>query len=204
MNKRNDEAARDDVLFAFHQSCEHPTVEQIIEWSERYPEFADEIREHASIRLDWAAMPEEPHDLDETMLSRSRSRALNAIYNAQRSEQSNDASSPEATWEQIVSSAGFTIPQLARQIDIDRSVLAELAAGRMRLPIGQRLTYALTTALGVGKSILEVAVTKRLTQPRLGQAKADREPTIVARSYEEIIRSSQMPDERKRYWLVED
>jgi hypothetical protein len=43
-----------------------------------------------------------------------------------------------------------------------------------------------------------------LRAPRLGHAKADGTPSIVARSYEEIIRDSSMPPERQRYWLGED
>lgn len=45
---------RDEVLFAFHQACERPTAEQIIEWTQRYPPFADDIRDHAAVRLDAA------------------------------------------------------------------------------------------------------------------------------------------------------
>ena len=46
---------RDEVLFAFHQTCTDPTAEQIIEWVERFPQFADDIRAHAAILKDWAA-----------------------------------------------------------------------------------------------------------------------------------------------------
>ena len=28
---------RDEVLFAFHEACEHPTAESITEWTRRYP-----------------------------------------------------------------------------------------------------------------------------------------------------------------------
>lgn len=40
---------RDSVLFAFHEECARPTAEQIIEWVSRFPEYADDIRVHASV-----------------------------------------------------------------------------------------------------------------------------------------------------------
>jgi hypothetical protein len=104
----------------------------------------------------------------------------------------------------MLNTKGVTVPQLARQIDIDRFVLAELSAGRMRPPIGLRLVDALTGALGTTAAWLNAAATQLCTVPKLGHAKADRAPTINARSYEEIIRESTMPDDRKRYWLGEN
>ncbi len=206
MAERETTMDRDAVLFAFHQECERPTALQIIEWTERYPQFADDIRAHAAVRLDRNPGSEridlEP---DATMLARGRSRALNAIYHARREA---DAQSVEAdhaaaqpTWQQMLDAKGVTVPQLARQISIDRMVLAELAAGRMRQPIGQRLAEALVNALDVTIATLNAAVARLIAAPRLGHAKADRTPTIHTRSYEEIIRASSMPDERQRYWL---
>jgi hypothetical protein len=45
---------RDEVLFAFHEAFERPTAADIIEWTKRYPQFADDIRAHAAIAWDWA------------------------------------------------------------------------------------------------------------------------------------------------------
>jgi hypothetical protein len=42
-----------------------------------------------------------------------------------------------------------------------------------------------------------------LRSPRLGHAKANETPSIVPRSYAEIIADSAMLPERKRYWLGE-
>jgi hypothetical protein len=74
---------RNEVLFAFQQACEHPTADQIIEWTRRYPQFADDIRAHAAIARDWAARNGEPvAEPDESMLACGYSRVLNALYNA--------------------------------------------------------------------------------------------------------------------------
>ena len=35
---------KDEVLFAFHEACEQPSAEDIIAWTRRYPQYADDIR----------------------------------------------------------------------------------------------------------------------------------------------------------------
>jgi DNA-binding Xre family transcriptional regulator len=204
MTARNDNTERDAVLFAFHRECERPTPLQIIEWTERYPQFADDIRAHAAVRLDCAPGQDETDmEPDQTMLARGRSRALNAIYHARQEADAAQAASA-VTWQQMLAAKGFTVPHLARHINIDRMVLAELAAGRMRRPIGIRLVDALTDALEITPASLDAAVAQLVAAPRLGHAKADGAPTIHTRSYEEVIRASSMPQERQRYWLGED
>jgi hypothetical protein len=206
MTATNTNIDRDEVLFAFHQECERPTALQIIEWTKRYPQFADDIRAHAAVRLDRAPGAKDTDlEPDETLLARGRSRALNAVYKArQEAAEEQDQALSQTTWQQMLDNKGITVPQLARQIDIDRMVLAELAAGRMRLPIGKRLLAALTEALDGIPTHLEAAIAKLVAAPRLGLAKADRQPTILARSYEEVIRASSMSEERQKYWLGED
>ncbi|MBJ7408328.1 MAG: hypothetical protein JHD07_35630, partial [Bradyrhizobium sp.] len=49
MIEQNRNPERDDVLFAFHQTCDNPTAEQVSEWTRRYPQYADDIREHAAL-----------------------------------------------------------------------------------------------------------------------------------------------------------
>ncbi|HLI12398.1 MAG TPA: hypothetical protein VKY65_12455 [Alphaproteobacteria bacterium] len=205
MIEQNRIPERDEVLFAFHQTCDNPTAEQVNEWTRRYPQYADDIREHAAVRAQWAADSDEQDvQPDESLLARGRSQALNLLHNA-RQESAAAQNISEKTWPQAVSAAGFDIPRLARCINIDRMVLAELNAGRMRLPLGRRLSDALTDVLGVSTAWLERAVADLLAGPRrLGHAKADEAPTINTRSYAEVIRASPMSDDDKRYWLGED
>ncbi len=205
MNEQNRIPDRDEVLFAFHQTCDNPTAEQVNEWTRRYPQFADDIREHAAVRAEWVAVSDENDDQpDESMLARGRSHALNLLHSA-RQEAAAAQNVSEKTWAQALSAAGFDIPRLARCIDIDRMVLAELNAGRMRLPLGRRLTDALTDVLGMSAAWLERVVSDLLAGPRrLGHAKADEAPTINTRSYAEVIHASFMSEIEKRYWLGED
>ncbi len=49
----------------------------------------------------------------------------------------------------------------------------------------------------------DLALTHAISNPSLGQARATQQPTVVQRSYEEIVRNSTMSAERKAYWLEE-
>lgn len=72
---------RDEVLFAFHQACARPTADQIIEWTSKYPQFAEDIRDFAAVALEWEdadeATSEAPTELE---LNRAFSNALNALH----------------------------------------------------------------------------------------------------------------------------
>jgi hypothetical protein len=83
MTHSNKTEDRDEVLFAFHQECARPTSEQIVAWTERFPQFAEDIRAHAAVAWDWAAEREEPVEVDESLRARAYSQALNIIFNAE-------------------------------------------------------------------------------------------------------------------------
>ncbi len=209
MTDRNQTPDRDEVLFAFHQACIRPTIDDIVEWTKKFPQFADDIRTHASVSRDWAARKdfrsEEP---SETMLARAFSRALNALYNAEvETASAGNASTPQ-TFHQILSACGKDVPMLAREIGRDisiaRSVLADLVNGGMHPPVGRRFQNAVVSALSITSDLFHSALQTAQNTPRLGQAKANTTPTVIARSYEDIVRSSDMTPEQIRYWLDED
>ncbi|MBV8686877.1 MAG: hypothetical protein JOZ90_10900 [Alphaproteobacteria bacterium] len=204
MNNENIAARRDEVLFEFHRQCQRPTAEQIVDWTERYPEFADEIREHAAARLDWIAMERLPAmEPDEALIARGRSRALNAIHNAQAAARA-QSDEGAATFQALMQGADTSVPGLARELDIDRGIVADMMAGRMLPPLGRRFMDGLTGALRTSVAAIEAALHRASQAPRLGHAKATRAPKIIQRSYADIVRSSGMSDERKRYWLDKD
>jgi hypothetical protein len=205
MSNQRDDTRRDEVLFAFHRECERPSADEIIRWTTRYPEFAEDIREHAAILLDWDAMnAHEALEPSEELLARGRSRALNAVHNAQTSAAGQGEGSAAASFDALLAARGTTVPALARHIEIERSVLADLVTGRVRPPIGGRLQAALADGLQATIAMVQEAVTYACAHPRLGQAKASKAPAIVTRSYEETIRGAGMTPERQAYWLDED
>jgi hypothetical protein len=196
---------RDEVLFAFHRECASPTVDQIVDWTQRYPEFADDIRAHAGIMRDWAANDEaEEEAVNELMMNRARSRALNAIYNAQVAEQTDAQAAPETTFDQLLSNVGLDTRQLSRTIDVGRDVLSDLFRGRMCPPIGPRLVKALLDQLQATRAQFDRALAYSQAHPSMGHARASQQPTVIQCSYEESIRRSSMSPERKSYWLEED
>ena len=205
MTDQTKAARRDEVLFAFHRECDCPTMDQIIAWTQRYPDFADDIRAHAGIMRDWAAEGGlEEEDVDDLMMNRAQSRALNAIYDAQVAARSETQSDENVTFDQLLSAAGLTTPQLSRVLDIGRDILSDLFRGKMRAPVGKRLVQALLDKLQTTRARFDHALSYALDHPSLGHAKASQQPTVIQRSYEEIVRSSTMSADRKSYWLEED
>jgi hypothetical protein len=204
MTDRSQTPDRDDVLFAFHEACPRPTVEQIIDWTSQYPQFADDIRAHAAVARDWEARKELPADEpSETMLARAYSRALNALYKAETGAAGADATAQ--SFQDIMAARGMDVPALAREIGgaigIARSVIADLVNGAMRGPVARRFLDAITSALSITPEAFYAALDSALAAPRLGHAKASAAPTVNARSYEEVIRSSAMRPDQIRYWL---
>jgi hypothetical protein len=195
---------RDEVLFAFHQACERPTAEQIIDWTDRYPQFAEDIRAHAAISRDWEAREGlAVAEANEAMLARGYSNALNALYNADI-KASTASVSESQSFHDILSACGKEVFHLARELDIARGVLADLFNGWMVGPIRKRLRDAVVSSLNMTHDAFDSALQFALQNPRLGHAKADNVPTVTPRSCDEIIRDSNMSPERKRYWLGED
>ena len=205
MISKNRPKNRDEVLFAFHEACERPTAEQIVEWTEKYPEFADDIREHAELLLSWLTRNEHSaEEPDEAMISRGWSRTLNAIYKAEKEAETAPEVKSVENFSQLLEARAMTIPALARQLDIDRLVVGELNAGRMKPPIGNRLTAALAEALEISSKHLAAAIQQSFASPAMGHAKAGQTPTVVAQTYDEVVLSSSMSEEKKLYWLGKD
>lgn len=195
---------RDEVLLAFHEACEHPTAESIAEWTRRYPEFADDIIAHAEHQLAWEARPElHDREPDEADVARNWSWTLDAMYKAENAQQAASETSAE-TFSQLLEEQGLSIPSLARKLDIDRLVIGELNAGRMRLPIHDRLLAALANVLGRSKDVMQSVLNRTLSAPALGNAKAETTPVVHQQSYEEVVSSSEMSIEKKNYWLGRD
>lgn len=204
MKYQNQAARRDEVLFAFHQQCERPTTEQIIAWASRYPEFADDIRAHAAIAMDWNAAENAPAlEPSDQLLARGRSRAMNAIYNAQAAARTKQANGGVTSFDQLMAAAGTSVPQLARTLEIERSVIVAMTTGRMRSP-RERFRSAVASALQTVGAKIDAAFELALANPSMSHAKATSAPTIVVRTYDEIIRGSSMPPDKKAHWLEED
>jgi len=205
VNDPNQNIERDAILFALHKECTNPTAEQIITWVKRYPQYAEDIRSHTAIIKDWAARESMPAiEPSEAMLSRSQSRAMDALYKAQMASVVQQPCATSHTFDQIMASRGTDVPELSRKLDISRGILSALIGGRMLPPVGERLVAALTNCLEISREIFNNALQCACATPRLGHAKAEGTPSVIPRSYEDLVRASSMPAERKQFWLGED
>ncbi|MBB3302856.1 hypothetical protein FHT72_006813 [Rhizobium sp. BK077] len=197
---------RDRALYEFHVACPHPTAAQIIEWTERYPEFAEDIRIHAAITLDWDAADSmgEPTDLpiSDTMMARARSRVLNALFQSE-SEAATREAEPSIGFHEMLEQRGQRVHEVARELGIGRDVLADLFNGWMIEPVGRMLIDAVRGFFGISEATFQRAYKHAFDNPTLQHAKSSGPPIIPRRSYAEIIAGSNMAQERKKYWLGE-
>lgn len=201
----NNQQERDEVLIAFHEECDIPTRADVERWAQAHPGFAQDIREHAAVRLAMLAdMIEEPGQLDSNMIARGRSRVEAAMFAAEVGDQVIETKSASgATLNDMLKSSGLSQPELARRLPIKRVVVADLFAGRMR-DLRPRFSTAVSRELGVSLAEFNVAHAHAARIPGLGgRAKSVGQPVANQRTFEEIIRSSGMSEEEIAYWLAD-
>jgi len=195
---------RDEVLFAFHEAFDRPTAGDIVEWTKRYPQFADDIRAHAAVAWDWATSETElEQPVDEVLAARAYSQALNIIYSAQPSSAAVETTK-HRTFLQMQEAIGKQTHQIARELEVGRDVLSDLFNGSMKPPIRKRLVDSLLEKLNTTLEEFLGALNLARQSSTMSHAKSHHVPCVVARSCDDIIRDSNMSDDRKRYWLEED
>ena len=201
----NNQRERDEVLIAFHEECDIPTRADVERWALAHPVFAQDIREHAAIRLMMLAdVLEEPVGLDDGMIARGRSRAQAAMFAAEADDRAAEVTAASVpTLNDMLKRSGLSQPQLARKLPIARVVVADLFAGRM-VDLRPRFSAAISRELGVSLEEFNIAHARVAMAPSLGgRAKAVRQPVANQRSFEDIIKSSGMSEEDVAYWLAD-
>lgn len=84
---------RDTVLYAFQDACDRPTPAQILDWTKRFPQFADDIIETANLLLELQPDREEPlYEASDSLLRRVQSDALSAVFEAEQAASGDDDS----------------------------------------------------------------------------------------------------------------
>lgn len=209
MTNINRNERRDEVLFAFHQAYKRPTDVQIVEWIERYPEFAEDLRAHAAVAREMADADECEGEMpSESDLANAYSRALNAIYEAEQDlKNAAPAAALEVTFHDLLTIRGKDVPGLAREMSypvrMPRFVLAALFNGLMRGPFPARFSCTVQRVLSIDATQFLLCVDRSLAMPVMGPAKSTTMPTARARSCADIIRSSDLSSVDKDYWLSE-
>ena len=196
---------RDEVLIAFHEECDIPTRGDVERWTQAHPGCAQDIREHAAVRLAMIAdMVEQAAQLDDNMIARGRSRVQAAMFAAEAGDRIVEATSASGpTLNAMLKSAGLSQAELARRLPIKRVVVADLFAGRMG-DLRPRFSTAIARELGVSMAAFNVAHAHAARIPALGgRAKSVGQPVANQRTFEKIIRSSGMTEGEIAYWLAD-
>ncbi len=188
------------VLASFAAEHPRPRAQDVRDWSKRHPDLADEIlelgidlvRSTALFGTGAAAEPDQS-DLDEAW---RRHRAAARAFE--------DAGSGEPRLSAMSAAAGLDLAALADGINIDRRVLNSLDAGRIILPVSERLVGAIAEALRATGDQVAAALTASFMDPRTVHAKADGTPATARVRYVDAVRGSGMSDERKAFWADED
>ena len=196
---------RDEVLFAFHRACRKPSAADIVEWISRYPELAEDIRDYAAMLRD--ANPDLEADVseeDDVFFARGRSHAINALHEHKAGQARATSLDSRLTFDQLRGRLSLDIPKLAKIVGITRGILSALTTGKMAKPVASRLLKAIIEALQVTPEEFDRAHDRALASPTLGHAKGSASATIIRQTCEQIIRDSELPDDRKAYRLSED
>lgn len=197
-----DDAARDEVLFAFQLAHPRPTPADVTEWVGRHPDLRAVIMEHAAALIEADLAGEIDVPLQENELARGRSVTLDLIHRFEQGVRTAAVTQGGATLVDLLQAAGKTLPVLAREIGAGRPMLTDYVSGSMSPPVEPRLTAAVSKALGLTVAAVEAAFATTLAKPVIARAKADGTPVVLRRSYDEIVRGdSTMTDERKAFWL---
>ena len=153
---------------------------------------------------DWATSETElEQPVDEVLAARAYSQALNIIYSASPSSAAVETAK-HRTFLQMQEAIGKQTHQIARELEVGRDVLSDLFNGSMKPPIRKRLVDSLLEKLNTTLEEFLGALNLARQTPSMSHAKSHHVPSVVARSCDDIIRDSNMSDDRKRYWLEED
>lgn len=206
MNTKHEDRSLDAVLFRFHQEVSRPTPEIVAAWRRAYPEHASEIEAHAVELLDMESRADAEVQGLEQLEAEARSAALNAVFEARQRRTS--ASARASSLREAVKLAGMPLHELADRIHIARSIPADVDSGAI-LP--ETVTRKFVRAAAPLVRIDETALQAIIMQPRQAAVreavsfKAAAKPSIgKSRTWREAVMASDMPDDRKAYWLSDE
>ncbi|MFZ2159801.1 MAG: hypothetical protein WAV72_27280 [Bradyrhizobium sp.] len=206
MNTNHEDRSLDAVLFRFHREVSTPTSEIVAAWRREYPEYASEIEAHAIEVLDMESRAGAEVPDMASLEIKARSAALNAVYEAKR----RSASAPVecVSLREAAEQAGMQLRELADKMDIARSVVVDVNSGAIvpETIIAKFLRAAARLVRSDLESLRGMIAQSQPSGVRESIAfKATALPTAgKPRSWSEAINASDMPPDRKAYWLSEE
>jgi hypothetical protein len=206
MNTKHEDRSLDAVLFRFHREVGNPTPAIVAAWAREYPEYASEIHAHAVEILDLESRAD-ANVLDmESLEAEARSAGINAVYEANQRDAAAAASC--SSLRDAAAQAGLSLRQLADDIGIARSVVADVNSGaivpetisvkffRVVSPLVRKDLSALRGLIPQTPSgvLRESVAFKAAAPPKAGKP----------RTWRDAINASDMPDDKKAYWLSDE
>jgi hypothetical protein len=204
MNTKQEERSLDAVLFRFHREVSNPTPAIVAAWVRKYPEYASEIQAHAVELLDLESRADAKVLNMENLEAEARSAGINAVYEANQ----RDAAASTASCNSLrdaAAQAGLSLRQLADDIGIARSVVADVNSGAIvpetiSVKFFRVVSPLVKKDLGVLRGLIpqtpsgvlhEAVAFKAAAPPKAGRP----------RTWHDAINASDMPDDKKAYWL---
>jgi hypothetical protein len=204
MTIKHEEGTLDAVLFRFHREVVNPTPAIVAAWSREYPEYAAEIQAHAVEMLDLELRAETEVPDIESLEAEARSAGLNAVYEANRAQEA--APIACASLRDAAKQAGTSLREVADKVGIARAVVIDVDSIVPETVINKFLR-GVSPLLRKDADLLRDVITLTRVRPiPQGLAfKASSQPAAgKPRTWREAIEASDMPDDRKAYWLSDE
>jgi hypothetical protein len=206
MKTKHEDRSLDAVLFRFHREVDRPTPEIVAAWRRAYPEYASEIEAHAVELLDVESRADaKVHDLAH-LEAEARSAGLNAVYQAKQRR----AAAPVrfASLREATEHAGMPLRELADGIGIARSIVADVDSGAISPEtIVKKFLRAAGRLVGKDLAALQAIIMqpRQVRMPEGTAFKAAAKPSAGnPRTWREAVLASDMPEDRKAYWLSDE
>lgn len=200
----------EDVLFAFRQEFGRPTPEAVRVWTSRYPRFAADIREAATLlaEMELQAALNRPSPDDERLVAAARSSALDALHRASAAA---PAAGDALTLADALRTVAFTADDLGRQMSLAPSIISQVVRGKvMGATIPEMFTCMLARLLGrdvdwvrgryPGGVIAAYAAPSAAGYVRSNVSTVD---TSDLTFQEVVMDANGMDESQRRYWLQE-
>lgn len=203
MNATQKERTLDNVLFRFHCEVTEPTPMIVAAWLREYPEFAAEIQAHAVEMLDLKSRADAVIPNLESLEAEARSAGLNAVYEANQRDAV--VAAANTSLREAAAQVGTSLRDIADSIGIARAVVADVSSGAI-LPetINAKFYRVVAPLLRQDAGALRnMVVQTKFTIPSGAVAfKASALPNVgKPRTWREAINASDMPPDKKAYWL---
>jgi transcriptional regulator with XRE-family HTH domain len=193
--KMNSPSTLDEVIFEFHTAVDVPTPSDIAHWTDKYPQFADEIRAHAVEMIDMEALAAgESLEMENAVVSLRPVAATSVPTVGGR------------TLREVIRANGMTLPDFADELEISPVIVSDVNTGRIladTVPAKFMRLAARRLVETFDELVATVAGPKEI--PAVGMMKA-KSGQVTGRpmTWEEAVQASDMDDERKAFWLSDE